>query len=516
MVRKVTTLVAARLNVASPDVDVLAQKANSDKRQPFRLSRRSLVSGVISAIVHGATLVALGLIVLPHRLPGSIARLDINTVTPEKLSVERLSDVQPIDLHPARVVDVDSFEPPQFSIHNELPRTTSAAPLPMTVSAATLDVRIAPQLLTEFDGAKLQSTLGRIRSPSQRLLAVYYRGGSSAGERAVDRALAWLSRHQQADGGWNFDHRGGGDCNGRCRSPGTLAPARAAATAMALLPFLAAGQTHKQGEYKKQIESGLKFLVRSLQTTEFGGSFTHSGGSMYAQALATIALCEALAMTRDRDLIAPAQSATAFIINTQDPQGGGWRYFPGMPGDTSVTGWQLMALKSADNAYISVPVVTIERMRTFFDYVQHDDGAAYGYTQPDKDSTSSTPVGLLCRMILGWKREEPALVRGVDSLSIGGPTTDNVYYNFYATQVLHHFGGPLWDKWNFKMREGLIASQAKEGHEAGSWMAVETNLADRHASLSGGRLYTTALAALTLEVYYRHLPLYGKQISFED
>jgi hypothetical protein len=187
-----------------------------------------------------------------------------------------------------------------------------------------------------------------------------------------------------------------------------------------------------------------------------------------------------------------------------------------MPGDTSVTGWQLMALKSADNAYIPVPAETIERMRAFFDFVEQDDGAAYGYVGPDMGTTASTPVGLLCRMTLGWKRDEPALVRGTGALAAAGPSADNVYYNFYAAQVLHHFGGPLWDQWNKSMRDGLVAAQVQQGHEKGSWFAVETGVEDRQSSIMGGRLYTTCLATLTLEVYYRYLPLYGNRIWREE
>lgn len=508
--------VAARLDAESTEVAVVAAGERADARPARRPGRRSLIACLASAAVHAAAIVALGLIVATDRPPKTIARLEVDPTRPEPVAVERLPEMLPIDPQPAAAVTTAEFAPPPFTPVLGVPQSASGIASPVAGSAAVLDVYNVPQLLDSFDTVQARTSLGQVRSPTQRLLAVYYRGGNSDSERAVERALAWLAKHQQTDGGWSFDHRGGGDCNGRCRSPGALVQARTAATAMALLPFLAAGQTHKQGAYKKLIDDGLKFLVRNMQKTQYGGAFTQGGATMYGQALATIALCEALAMTRDRELIAPAQAAVSYVVNTQDPQGGGWRYFPGMPGDTSITGWQLMALKSADNAYITVPAATIERMRTFFDYMQQDDGAAYGYAVPDRASTSSTPVGLLCRMVLGWKRDEPALVRGIDALAADGPKPDNVYFNFYATQVLHHFGGPRWEKWNSKMRDGLIVSQTKEGHEAGSWMAVETNVEDRHASTLGGRLYTTALAALTLEVYYRYLPLYGKRITFGE
>ena len=79
-----------------------------------------------------------------------------------------------------------------------------------------------------------------------------------------------------------------------------------------------------------------------------------------------------------------------------------------------------------------------------------------------------------------------------------------MYYNYYATQVLHHWGGPEWDRWNSVMREHLIRTQIRDGHATGSW-----DIADRHGYV-GGRVYMTTLALLTLEVYYRHLPLYQR------
>ena len=106
-------------------------------------------------------------------------------------------------------------------------------------------------------------------------------------------------------------------------------------------------------------------------------------------------------------------------------------------------------------------------------------------------------------MYLGWGRDEPALIRGVEYLGNEGPSPNDMYYNYYATQVMHHFEGDAWEKWNARMRDYLIESQTKEGHEAGSWYFA----GDGHNE-TGGRLYTTSLATMTLEVYYRHLPIY--------
>ncbi len=337
-------------------------------------------------------------------------------------------------------------------------------------------------------------------------------GGTAASEEAVGRALQWLAEHQNYEGSWTFQHDKSAKCRGACDNPG-FAPGKIAATAMALLPFLGTGQTHVDGQYKRNIDLGLKFLVRSMEMRGEMGSLFEQGGQMYGHGLASIALCEAYGMTHDRLLRDPAQAAINFIVEAQDLHGGGWRYLPRQPGDTSVVGWQLMALKSAQMAYLRVPPDTMRRAGYFLDRVQSDRGATYGYQRPERGRPATTAIGLLCRMYLGWPHDHRPLARGVRILGTLGPSTDvsamknNMYYNYYATQVMHHWGGSDWKRWNEVMREYLIETQATAGHEAGSWFFAGADL----GSPAGGRLYCTAMAAMTLEVYYRHMPLYRPQ-----
>ena len=118
---------------------------------------------------------------------------------------------------------------------------------------------------------------------------------------------------------------------------------------------------------------------------------------------------------------------------------------------------------------------------------------------------ATTAVGLLCRMYLGWKRDNPHLKNGVEYLSKVGPSPSDMYYNYYATQVMHHWGEEEWVKWNNVMREMLVKRQIREGHAAGSWPP-----SGGHSAV-GGRLLETCLSAMTLEVYYRHLPIYDRK-----
>jgi len=329
------------------------------------------------------------------------------------------------------------------------------------------------------------------------------RGGTPRSEAAVNAGLAWIVAHQHADGGWRFTQQGG-PCNGRCRNSGSE-NSTTAATALALLPLLGAGHTPAEGEHASAVAHGLAYLSGRMVVSARGGDLQE--GTMYGQGLSAIALCEAYAMTKDDGLKQPAQQAIDFIVSTQHSRGG-WRYFPGQPGDTTVLGWQWMALKSGQMAGLTVPRQTLDRASEFLDSVESDDGALYGYEgrQPQR---SPTAIGLVCRMYSGWRRNDPRLVRGVEQLVAWGPSYDDMYFNYYATQVLLHQEGPHWPKWNERLRDHLIAAQAKTGHEAGSWYFTDSHTAP------GGRLCDTALAMMILEVYYRHMPLYGmKSVDF--
>jgi hypothetical protein len=351
------------------------------------------------------------------------------------------------------------------------------------------------------------------RDPRVRVEMVRREGGTTLTEAAVARGLRWLAQHQNEDGSWSLDrYPRSARCS--CNQPGTIS-SEAAGTSLALLPFLGAGQTHLTGIYRDNVARGLRWLLD--QQTEQGdlrGSNKQYPG-MYAQGQAAIVLCEAFLMTGDEALREPAQKAIDFIVEAQYPDGG-WRYFPhsqarSAEGDTSVLGWQLMALQSALAAQLYVPDATLENAGFFLDEVQRADGALYAYLPREEPSPAMTAEGLLCRIYLGWKRDHPPLQDGVAWLLEREPPDagrPNIYYWYYAAQTMHHFGGQAWDQWNLKMRDVLVTTQEMRGHAAGSWSPAGPLTAQ------GGRLYMTSLAICCLEVYYRHLPLF-RQIELQ-
>ena len=339
------------------------------------------------------------------------------------------------------------------------------------------------------------------RDPRVRKQIVSREGGTSATEAAVARGLAWLAKHQTPNGHWSL-HKFNESAGCTCENSGQVITDMGA-TSLALLPFLGAGQTHIVGKYKDHVREGINYLLDN-QIHDGDLSFGSRGNTrLYTHGQGTIVLCEALMMTGDRRLRNPAQDAVNFIVKSQHA-GGGWRYNPGQAGDTSVVGWQVMALQSAHAAGLFVPSQTLTTASKYLNQAQTSN-SLYGY-QPGGSSTYvMTAEALLCRFYLGYNQKSPGVEYGINFLvknHMPSKPPFNMYYMYYGTQLMHHYGGQPWKTWNAQMRDLLIASQKTNGHRAGSWTPVESH------DLAGGRLYTTAMAICCLEVYYRHLPIF--------
>ncbi|MBX6313898.1 MAG: terpene cyclase/mutase family protein, partial [Isosphaeraceae bacterium] len=334
-------------------------------------------------------------------------------------------------------------------------------------------------------------------------------GGSVESERAVERGLDWLGRHQRSDGSWSLDYRK--ECSGKGCPPDKHVNSDTAATGLALLPMLGAGQTHTEpGRYQKAVKGGLDWL---LKVQKPNGDLRQGGGNMYSHAIASMALCEAYGITKDERLKEPAQRAINFIVKAQNPDDGGWRYQPGQPGDTSVFGWQMFALRSGYLAGLEVPETTIQGCRKYLDKAAvNPEGSVYSYQPGKGPSPVMSAEALLGRQYLGWPRDYPPLVLGTERVAANllEGRERNIYYWYYGTQLLHNMQGPAWKLWNLKIRDGLVATQVtRKGCDYGSWDPEEP--APDHWGKTAGRFFVTSLSILTLEVYYRYLPLYRER-----
>ena len=370
--------------------------------------------------------------------------------------------------------------------------------------AAALDVPVqVPEALRSSSPQEAPSIglalSGRSKGRKQVLLNAY--GGTEVTESAVRMALEWLARNQRPDGSWSL--------MGPYRN-GLPNENRLAATSMALLAFQGAGYTVDSGKYGKRVARAWEHLLR---VQDADGNFFQNGISshrLYSQAQATIAICELYGMTKDEEFREPAQLAIDYALKVQAPEGG-WRYVPGQGTDTSVTGWFVMGLQSALMAGLEVPSPALARISEYLDLVTTDGGSNYAYRVNNGARISMTAEALLCRQYLGWAREDPRLARGVDEIlrnPIDWERSTNVYYWYYATQVVHHMEGKVWQEWNKVMRDSLPRRQVQDGREKGSWDPA----GDRWGH-QGGRLYMTCLCTYMLEVYYRHLPIYKYRVQ---
>lgn len=382
----------------------------------------------------------------------------------------------------------------------------------------------------------------RLRGAANRQAIAKSLGASDGSERAVEAALEWLARHQSADGRWDgdgFDAQCpvGERCAGRSglgHEPEQIAlqgaqlqlrqragiEADAGLTGLALLAFLGAGYTHMDGIYADTVDHGLRWLIRRQRADGYLGVTRNRYAAMYCHGMATIALGEAYGMTHDETLREPLELAAAFIVSMQNPIDGGWRYRETgdadelrSSSDMSMFGWQLMALKSVETVGLPVPRKTLDLARNFLQKSgRGEKGGLAAYGQPkggtgiqldQRIKASMTAEALFCKQLLGMPRTDPAAEEAVTYLQERLPRRSqmDLYYWYYGTLSMYKHGGEEWNNWNDALRDTLVSEQRKGGHVGGSW--------DPYAPWGdfGGRIFSTAVSTLCLEVYYRYLPL---------
>ena len=368
---------------------------------------------------------------------------------------------------------------------------------------------------TDADIPRLIALYGNygMRSKGGRADAVQRGGGTAGSERAVELALEWLQRHQNGTtGAWQA--RAYKNCCIRGAECKTISSAvegiDPGLTGLAALSFLGAGHTNQYGRFKTTVSKALRYMFR-IQGRD--GCFGHKTGSpaIYNHAICTLAMSEAYGMTQDRRYKASAKKGITYLLRVQHTDGG-WGYVRtggAYKSDVSVTGWVVMALKSAEMAGIEIPDTAWRSTMAYIDSASNEKGLS-GYTPQGQIITPLNPstiaVGLLCRQFAPGKVDPAKGAAISDALVEALPRSKSegfFYYTYYGSLSLFQYGGPKWRKWNNHTRDLVVERQQQKGCEAGSWDPDS----QRWASWAG-RVYSTTMAALALEVYYRYLPIH--------
>jgi hypothetical protein len=363
------------------------------------------------------------------------------------------------------------------------------------------------------------------------------RGGRpDATEDTVERGLAWLADHQSPDGRWDCDgfmhetRRDGPICDG-----GGDAAHDVGVTGLALLTFLGIGDTLKDGQYANNIRRGVAWLLK--QQDEETGLLGEAVGQsfLYDHSIATLALCEALHSDRGNPLLKrAAQDAVNTISRARNPYGA-WRYALPADGssDTSVTGWMVFALAAAHDAGL---VISHEDLRGALSWIDEATDPVSGRTGYDRRGGPSarveafaahypaeafetlTAVGMLSRIFAGdvvgaREHDSELLAKGADLVLERLPTwsddgsTCDMYGWYYATYALFQYGAVdprAWARFEPALERAILPNQRTEPPcYEGSWDPIGPW---GHA---GGRVYSTAMLVLCLEVHYRYGRLLG-------
>ena len=437
----------------------------------------------------------------------------------------------PADASPAPVVRRASRPAREFASAGPLPtpgRLADAASMPSPLArVAPAGPSGAPATTKAVKRRSISDVppVYRSRLDPNRTALAQRAGASAASEQAVERALDWLARHQDAaDGRWDGGtakyrdgtvaadddsftiHCPAGEiCFGECY----YAEADTALTGLSLLAYLGAGYTHLDGKYGPVVARGLEFLLRSQKADgDLRGSSLAVG--MYCHSMATLAICEAYALTGDSRLRGPVEKAIGFLVRSRAVDGLAWRYAPGAPsGDTSILGWAVMALKSARTVGIPIPPETQAGVLGWLKRVSkgRDNGLAfYNFEAAGTNPTPTmTAEAWACRQFLEVGGPGPSSDEAAGYLLQNRSDRGdfNIYYLYYGTLAMYQHGGDAWSTWNARVRDEVVRRQRAKGHMAGSW-----DPDDSPYGTKGGRIYGTALATLTLEVYYRFLRLY--------
>lgn len=460
------------------------------------------LSGPAAAVV--APVLFMGLLILFAAItPPPPPPVEIKIMEPEPIEeLDEIEELEREEIEPPDPMEIQEFNP-DVTIDNPTPSpVTDFSPVPAEFDSVAM-VK-SPVIMKGIYGS---------RNPGARGQAMKNYGGSGATEGAVLRALRWLKKYQAADGSWN--NNSGMEAE---KPYGT--GAAAAHTAIALLTFLAHGETPAAEEFGPTVEKAIRYLVDGQKPD---GTFNGSDGHNYSQPIVAYALSEAFALTRVPVLKETAQKAIKIVIDGQHPSGG-WDYNCKQSDrdDTSYMGWCAQSIKAAKMAGLEnegLEKVFHKAVDGFKkNYKDGPDGSGgFGYTSGQANG-GLTGVGVLCMQLLGASKESEVR-KGLMTLQQTSRVSwdekemkGNIYYWYYNTQAFFHAGGELWNNWNkefaIPMVKGqvvipqAIADPSGKMQDIGYWPPAGGEA--KHLS----RAFDTCLCALQLQVYYRYLPTF--------
>lgn len=349
-------------------------------------------------------------------------------------------------------------------------------------------------------------------------------GATKKTEEAIKKALDWLARHQNDDGSWyasGVSHRctQKNACRGRGDYDG-MDLYGLGVTGLALLAFLGHNDTHKTGDHKETVQKALDWLCKKQRKNGcFLDNENTTSNEIYNQATVTMALCEALALTQDGKLRQPAQRAINWCVKAQNP-GLGWKYGvkPGR-NDSSVTAWMTLALRTGEAAGVKVPSHALSDAVRWFVRASDSRGNV-GYEVPGGGSSMNTKTkgrfeevpcltaaSALVQTLLKkhTKPKRRDLKNKLKVITAKTPqwrnerrSTVHYYYWFFGSQVMTQNRGSKVKKWREALQSILLKNQSQDSCSKGSFPALG------EWSPAGARVYSTAMATLTLEAPYRY------------
>ncbi len=425
------------------------------------------------------------------------------------MKTEENVDELAVYIHNREIIEIEEVLPMEVQNIAELEDEAMSVPLEAPVSKdANLDQ------LEEFDFENLEmdesvefnfnepfvneplsnlyeiSELYKTRTTKNRSNVLNKFGGSEAGQDALLNALRWLKGVQLENGSW-VD--------------------KPAHTALAILSFLAHGDTTLSAEFGSSIQNALHFLVKSMPTD---GTFC--GNSAYVHGITTYALSEAYGITNIPFIKSAMDYGVSKIVDGQHVDGGyDYKYKKGKRWDLSIAGWQIQALKAAYAAGSDSPGIldALEKSTRFVKSTYKN--GKFGYSSPGSGG-NMTGVGTLCLQLLGKSKSLEArggyntiiskrirkLQNIIDESNWSTKAAKHLYGWYYETQAVFHEGGNEWRKWNKLFQNVLLKNQHDDGH----WQVNKASYGFKN-DLSG-KVYCTTLCCLQLSVYYRYLPTY--------